>query len=150
MKFQVRDFFFLFYGYLKEMNSPVGGSSWSNLMRDGSDFNDQSSFIFELWNKYHKSKNELDQVNDLCQSFTQIEQSINSNTTVEDLTQICKEHQSQKWVGEFTKILPKCIKDPMTTILDPEKASESLTACFDKSFWNSFGIQILEFTHYIH
>jgi hypothetical protein len=107
-------------------------------MKDGTDFSDQSSVIFALWDKYHKSKNEFHQVDELCQSFIQIKQNINSNTTVEDLEQICEQHESHKWVSEFTKNLSNYTTNPTTTELDPEKASASLTACFDRAFWNSF------------
>jgi hypothetical protein len=112
-------------------------------MKDNTDFNDQSSLIFDLWNKYQKSKNELHQVNELCQSFIEIKQSINSNITVQELEQICKQHESQKWVGEFARNLSNCTTSPTTTELDPEKTNAILTAGFDKSFLNSFGIQML-------
>jgi phospholipid N-methyltransferase len=125
------------------MTSSVDGPIWSNLMKDGTDFSDQSSVIFNLWNKYQKSKNELDQVNQLCQSYLEIKQSINSSTTVQELEQICKQHKSHKWVGEFLQNLSNCTTSPTATELDPEKANAILMARFDKSFLNSFGIQML-------
>lgn len=125
------------------MTSSVSGLLWSNLMKDGTEFNDQSSVIFDLWNKYQKSKNELDHVNQLCQSYIEIKQSINSSTTVQELEQVCKQHKSHKWVDEFMRNLSNCTTNPTTTELDPEKANASLTAGFDKSFLNSFGIQML-------
>lgn len=125
------------------MSLSTDGLSWSNLMKDGTDFNDQSSVIFQLWDKYHNSKNELNQVNELCHSLIQIKQNINSETTITDLEQICKQHESHKWVEEFMKNLFNCTTDSTTTKLDPDKTNASLTACFDKAFWNSFGIQML-------
>jgi len=132
-----------FFENLEEMNSSAGDLSWLNFMKDGTEFNDQSSIIFGLWNKYHTAKNEFDQVSELCQSFTRIKQCINSNTTVQDLQEICKQHESQKWVGEFSKNLLDYTTSSTTIQLDPDKANANLTASFDKAFWNSFGIQML-------
>ena len=41
------------------------------------------------------------------------------------------------------KNLSDYTKDPTTNALDLQKTNASLTACFDKTFWNSFGIQML-------
>lgn len=127
----------------KQMTSAVSELLWSRLMKDGSDFNDQSSLIFDLWSKYRKSHNELNQVNELCQSYMEIKQNINSNTTVQDLEEICRQHQSQKWVTDFIRTLADCTRDEKTNELDPDKAHASLTAGFNKNFFSSVGIQML-------
>ena len=125
------------------MNSSVGELLWSSLMKDGTDFNDQSSVIFHLWDKYRKSQNELNQINAHCQSYMEIKQNITPHTTLEDLEEICKQHQSHKWVNDFIKTLSDYTKDDNKTQLDPEKANASLAAGFNKSFSSSFGLQML-------
>lgn len=117
--------------------------SWLTLLKDGTEFNDQSSIIFNLWDKYHNSTKDFNQVNDLCQSYIQIKQSLHTTKTLEDLEEICKQHGSHKWVEEFIKNIANYTTDSKSSELDFNKAHANLTACFDRSFWNSIGIQML-------
>jgi hypothetical protein len=112
-------------------------------MEDFSDFSDQSSAICQLWNKYKQSEQTLHQIDQSCRPFALIKQCINSDTTVQDLEQVCKQYESENWVRQFIKRLSNCTKSSTTTKLDPEKANATLTTCFDDAFLNSFGLKML-------
>ncbi len=66
------DLFFLFFSYLREINSSVNSSSLLEFMDidDCSDFSNQSTILYELLNKYKKSEKTLNQINnELCQPY---------------------------------------------------------------------------------
>jgi hypothetical protein len=94
----------------------------------------------QLYQKLDSEVCNLKPLMNSCQQYTVIKNMINGNQLIVKVKEACQK-SDEKWAAEFLEWVNKTAT--AGNILDPDSASKALTTCFDRTFFNSFGLQML-------